>query len=307
MSDERRRPNLLIVGAAKCGTTTLAHLLREHPQVFMSRQKELTFFVPDDVRRTPSWHDYLGHFEGVGGHQIVGEASVAYLWCEDSPRRISERLGDNVRIVVQLRNPVDMAYSLWGHQRRLEREPLSFADAIDAEPARARGAGDLRGWRANFLYVARACTVVQIARYHEVFGRDRVYCTVLEDLRDAPTDVFGALCRWLGVEPRPVDELPRLNPAGRAASPGLRRLLDGDSTLKRWGKRLVPDVIRLPLRGRIERANRRQVELEPMSSDVRRHLEERFAADVATLSAWTARDLHARWFGDAKTNDGDPS
>lgn len=284
-------PTFLIVGAAKCGTTSLAEFLRQHPEVFVPELKELSFFSAPDARRTKSFEDYLRHFEGAARFRARGEASVNYLYDPEAPRRIAETLGRDVQIVVILRNPVSMAYSLWGHNRRLVREPLEFRDALAREDARAEGADELIGWRPDFLYRRRATYTPQVASYLEVFGRARVRVLLFEEVVADPATVLTELCLWLGVSAPARPEFPRLNVAGTARSKRLRRWLDGRS----WGKRLLkgalPGALRLRARRWIDRVNRVEQPLAKLEATERALLEGSFRSDVRALAELLGRDL----------------
>src|SRR3954462_1224231 len=123
-----RKPNFLIVGAAKSGTTSLFEYLRGHPDVFMPDVKEASYFAGAGVKNEA---DYLALFREAGPARAVGEASGAYLYLPDTARAIHDLLGPRVRIIVILRNPIDMAYSLWGHMVREGGEQLGFFDALE--------------------------------------------------------------------------------------------------------------------------------------------------------------------------------
>jgi len=292
----KRRPNMLIVGAAKCGTTTGAAVLGSHPEVFMSTPKELSYFVDPEYRRTQTWEAYLQHFERAGDAKVIGEASVAYLHHPTSAEAIHQCLGPDMKIVVFIRSPVDMAYSLWGHMRRIESEPLTFQEAVEASKQRASGELPVQSWIGNYQYVERARYVGQIDRYRRRFGANHVRIIVFEELIERPGDVMAGLFEWLSLSPLPIENLPKLNAAGSNRWPGLRRLLDGRSGVKRLGKRIIPSGTRQLIRKMAERLNRRTLPLPELSLSYRRTLEARFHEDVATLSEWTGRDLSSRWF-----------
>ena len=74
-----KRPNMLIVGAVKCGTTTGAAIFASPPEVFISTPKELSYFVDPKYRRTQTWEAYLQYFDRAGDAKVIGEASVACL------------------------------------------------------------------------------------------------------------------------------------------------------------------------------------------------------------------------------------
>jgi hypothetical protein len=103
-------PNFFIVGAPKSGTTALHTYLGMHPEVFMG-PKEAHFFAPD-VRIEPLDSDkYFEGFVGAEGKACIGEASVFYLYPEKAAAAIHE-FNPNAKIIVMLRNPVDLLYSL---------------------------------------------------------------------------------------------------------------------------------------------------------------------------------------------------
>lgn len=288
-------PNMLLVGAAKCGTTSLAEFLRLHPDIYMSGTKELSFFLPPAGQRIDSLESYRACFAPAGDQSIRGEASVNYLYYADSPRLIRETLGPDVKLIVMLRRHLDMAYSLWGHNRRLEREPRDFQDALDHESARAAGADELIGWRSNYLYRDRATYAPQIRRYREHFDPGNIRIMLFEDVIRDPEGELSGLCDWLGVSRDIPLEFPRLNPAGTNRVRILRRWMDGGSRTKRLLKRIVPDPLRLPVRALVESINRTERTMEKLDPVTRSRLEGLFTNDVSELSELLGHDLHESW------------
>ena len=128
------RPNFLIVGAAKSGTTSLYHYLRQHPDIFMPEWKELSLFIGDPfgpLHRVKKPLYYQKAFSKVRDQNAVGEASTAYLFDEAAPKIIKAQLG-KIRIIIILRDPVAMSYSLYNHQLRKEGETIeNFQEALD--------------------------------------------------------------------------------------------------------------------------------------------------------------------------------
>ena len=131
------RPDFVILGAMKCGTTSVHHILESHPGVFMPRG-EVKFFSYDDVTHQPqvfaevggrwtcpSWHDNMGElldwYRSIyGGKQdgmIAGEDSPSYLESEKSLRRIAGCFPD-MKLIVCLRDPVERTYSHYWHNLR---------------------------------------------------------------------------------------------------------------------------------------------------------------------------------------------
>ena len=123
MATVTRTPNLFIVGAPKSGTTSLYEWLKEHPDVYMSPFKEPCYYARDLVWEQSGYYlrygvdrdRYARLFDDAGAARRVGEASTRYLFSRDAPRLIAAETEDP-RIVVLVRNPVDMIASLHAHK-----------------------------------------------------------------------------------------------------------------------------------------------------------------------------------------------
>ena len=125
------KPNFLIVGAAKSGTSAVAKSLVQHPSVFMSRIKEPSYFCNE-----PNCHgittdsDYFRLFNKSSGFKAVGEASVKYLWKSSyAAPSIYGYLGD-ISIIAILRNPIERAFSDYLMEVRKGGISCSFADVL---------------------------------------------------------------------------------------------------------------------------------------------------------------------------------
>lgn len=133
----RPLPNLLIIGAQRCGTSSLFKYLGAHPQCKASVRKEIRFFTEFHDRGV-DW--YRAHFPIArrqnGSPLVFFEATPDYLLDPRAPRRATELMPD-VRVIVLLRDPVKRAYSQYWHNRRLGSEPVpSFEEAVKREPER---------------------------------------------------------------------------------------------------------------------------------------------------------------------------
>ena len=141
-----KKPNFFIIGAPKCGTTSLAIWLSSNPQVFMPAAKELHHFNTDDNHIiTPNRVIYEQFFIGATQrHKAVGEASVWYLHSNVAVSNI-EVYSPNSKYIVCLRNPVDMAYSL--HEQHIfngNEHILSFENAWRMNEKRLKGDAVIR-------------------------------------------------------------------------------------------------------------------------------------------------------------------
>ena len=145
------RPDFLIVGAPKAGTTAVHSALAQHPQVFVSQPKEPKYWLCDDAP-PPAWNgpgdahsqqewmwrrdDYFRLFEGAGPDQVRGESTPFYMWSRGAHRRIGEALPE-VKVIAVVRDPIDRAYSNWMHLWSDGLEPESdFETAFALQDAR---------------------------------------------------------------------------------------------------------------------------------------------------------------------------
>ncbi|ABX12062.1 sulfotransferase domain-containing protein [Nitrosopumilus maritimus] len=133
----RMTPNFIIIGAPKCGTTSLYNYLIQHPQILSSSRKEPMFFSMF-YNKNPLW--YKINFPIKFGHskKITGEASTSYLIYPNVPKLVKEMLPD-VKIIIMLRNPIDRSFSQYTHHYRSGVETLSFEEAINEEEKRLQG------------------------------------------------------------------------------------------------------------------------------------------------------------------------
>lgn len=214
------RPNFLIVGAAKSGTTSLYRYLRQHPDIFMPAWKELSLFIGDSfgpLHRVKKPLYYQKAFSKVRGQNAVGEASTAYLFDEAAPKIIKAQLG-TIRIIIILRDPVAMSYSLYNHQLRKEGETIeNFQEALDRENDRQRDPEfkeKCYGWHANYYYYQRGLYYKQVKRYLDTFGKDHVFVILFEELANDTIGVLKKTFKFLEVDDTFVPEIKIHNPAG---------------------------------------------------------------------------------------------
>ena len=213
------KPNFLIVGAAKCGTTSLFEYLSQHPAIYMPRWKEPSFFVGDPFKPLNRAEKtiYFKLFDKVNHESAIGEASTAYLIDEAAPKLIKKNLG-RIKIIIILRDPVAMSYSLYKQQVHREGETAkSFEAALAAEQSRRQNPEFRRkcyGWHANYYYYNRGLYYQQVKRYLDTFGKDHVKIFIFDELADNPVRVVQETYRFLGVDDTFIPVIKIHNPAG---------------------------------------------------------------------------------------------
>lgn len=178
-----RLPDFIIIGAPKCGTTTLYSYLCRHPRVFMSAVKEPEFFARDDVyARGEAWYRSL--FAGARDGQICGEASTSYAkwpFYSGVPERIAAMV-PNAKMIYLMRHPVERAYSWYAHVMR-DGVTKTFEQAIEDDP--------------TLIYPS--LYIRQIEQHLAVFTRDQFLFLTLDELKASPAETLARTQRFLGI------------------------------------------------------------------------------------------------------------
>ncbi|WP_390622159.1 sulfotransferase family protein [Roseiconus lacunae] len=195
----------------------------------MSSKKECHYFCFQDIdtslyekRYWPvaTLEDYRAQFEPIGDENALGESSPMYMYYPGVAERIDSILPD-VKLLAVLRNPIDRAYSAYVHAVRDELEPLSFEDALRAEPQRvARGSiTPLQAYSECGQYFEK------LTPFFERFSQDQIYVIDFDDFRTNPSLVLRQVCNFLSVDPGfQFDVKPRLNRSGVPRKRWIHRL-----------------------------------------------------------------------------------
>lgn len=285
-------PTFFVIGAAKCGTTSLHRYLDLHPEISMSRDKEPRYFcrdqVPAGLRTVESREEYLRQFRS--GTPQRGESSVQYTEYpryQGIPERIRAEVPD-AKFVYLVRDPVEripsfhlQMYASSERSNRVRREGLDLREAI----------GDFSD-PAN-LYLCLGLYMAQIERFLEVFPRESLLVIDSDRLRDERRETLSDIFEFLEVDAdfwHPAMDRT-VNEAGSAAiksetylrladSPPLRRLLDR-----------VPAVLRDPLVGLARKPFSTRLPTPVLESDLRVSLEDYYREDTAALREFTGLPL----------------
>lgn len=194
-----KEPNLFIIGAPRCGTTSLFAALKQHPDVYTSVLKEPHYYatdLPAQPHTVSLLDDYHRLFSSANSQRYRAEASVWYFYSNEAPELISKAHPD-ARIVLLLRNPVNMLTSLYSLYLRTGNES-------EQNPERAL----LRTHEVRFsatyfpfgLYYLRLLDITRpLMRWRSFFPEDQLRVLTFEDMYTAPEAGFSDLCQWLGI------------------------------------------------------------------------------------------------------------
>ncbi len=208
-------PDFLIIGAKKCGTTSLYAYLTQHPHVASAFRKEIYYF-DGYYRHGSSWYRAFFPTRMQRFYQkkikkanlISGEASPEYILDPNTPARVFETI-PAVKLIAILRNPVDKAYSYYQHQLRVGFETLTFEEAIDREIENLKK--DPGYFDQNHSYLAGCQYAEQLERWLKVFPKEQLLVIGNEELSTAPEKTFAKVLEFLNLPTFSPKTFKRLN------------------------------------------------------------------------------------------------
>ena len=294
-----KKPNLFIVGAPKCGTTSLHGYLAEHPRIFMSVPKEPCYFDKDlplrDSVRTEA--EYLRLFAAADErHLVLGEASANYLYSKVAVPNILA-FNPQARFIVMIRNPIDMAISLHSYLvQHMVEDVADFEAAWSLQQERRQGRSlPASSLPPEFVMYGPFCRVgEQLKRLYERVPRERTHVILFDDLCQDPRQVYRGVLRFLDLPDDGREHFPVQNVTRAPQSLGYHRALSSLFAL-----RLALPIPRLGigLFDKLKRFNMAPATRREISSEFRLKLIEYFRADVELLSTLVASDLTS-WLND---------
>ncbi len=286
------KPNFFIIGAPKCGTSSLARWLNEHPNVFFSPRKEPHLFNTDGHTATQSLAEYEALFrDAAAEHRAIGEGSTHYLYSQVAVPNILE-YNPEARFIVCLRNPIEMAPAL--HSERLsqgrENEP-NFERAWQMQTIRAEGRNipqTVQKDPERLQYGPYCLLGQQLERVYAHVPPEQVHYILLDDIRRSEKAEYERVLAFLGLERKTSSiTFENVNSAKHTRFP---RLAIATRTLasikKRTGIKRSFGVASWLRAQNVSPGTRAE-----LSPEMRRALIDYFAADIDKLAKLTGRDL----------------
>ena len=292
-------PTFIVIGASRCGTTSLHHYLGQHPEIHMSPVKSPNFFVAGDAQ--PAWetavlramarqwitdrNEYESLFAGALGKRAIGEVSPVYLQSRRAPERIRHACPD-AKLIAILRDPAERAWAHFLGRRRDGLElRLDFRAVVEDELARP-----LPDDVAFGSYIGCSRYHHFLAPYFACFPRDRIRIYDFTDLRQDPTTVLRDLFDFLEVDGNvEVDMSRRYNQTGTVRNPVLRAMWTRSVRWRVATRPFLPARVRDLARVTMGRELRRPA----LDSELRGRIVAALASDVERLEQLLGRDLKA--------------
>ena len=289
-------PNFLIIGASKCGTTTLYDVARQHPDIFVSQKKELDFFSYQ-CDKGLAWYQNT-YFHSALGYPARGEASPSYQGqaYTTAPRIRDSYQGYPVKMIAIFRNPVDRAYSAYWFWVKYTWENLPFEEAIRAEREWLAAQPEALSFQPHDRSYFTCGLYARLMRpYLACFPREQFLLLLTEELETDFAGTARKMYEFLGVDasfaPEPVVKNLAMQVRNRRLQEGIMNPADSLRKAARSALRIFPTDLRERWKQWLVKGNLEQKRYPPMKEATRRELTEAYLEDISEMEALMDRDL----------------
>ena len=197
---KQKAPNFIIIGAAKCGTSSLFSYLQQHPQVLLPYKKEIDFFNKH-FDKGIDW--YLAHFPVITDYEnfITGEATTNYLFNSGVERRIYDACPD-VKIIIMLRNPVNRTISDYYHfvNRGLETRSLKTIIGTSKKLLNKFKLAESEYVINGFDYISRSVYFNQIFRWMKIFPSSNILILNSDSFFENSASIMNNIWQFLQLD-----------------------------------------------------------------------------------------------------------
>lgn len=298
MKENNVKPTFIIAGVARCGTTSLYHYMKQHPDIGFPTQKEPKYFssthlefphngIGDNTVDNIVVKDkdsYYKLFEKLGSFKAIGEASSDYLFFHEyTVNAIKKELGD-IPIIFSLRNPIDRAYSAYNNLLRDSRETLEFMDALQAEDERI-----LNNWDWMWAYKQGGLYSKAIEHFQKEFSSVKII--LFDDLESNPSKVLQEIFEFLEVDTAvTIDNTTKYSHSGKPKNAFIALLTDRNNKITYPIRKIVMNLVP---RSSLEKLASKMLKKDNVSLEIKQYLLNYFKEDIEQLESLINRDLTA--------------
>ena len=287
------KPNFFIIGAPKCGTTSLSVYLSEHQEIVMSHPKEPHYFSTDiENGRMTDQSKYLACFAQDKTPIAVGEASTLYLYSKDAIQNILE-FNPKAKLIVMLRNPTEVAFSF--HQLALKifsETETNFEKAWYLQIERAMGNHVPKGCPdfKLLLYGEIAKFGFQVDRLLSKVNRHKVHFIYFDDFINKTDKIIQNVFNFLELTPNLQIDYQIHNKTKRIKYPQFTKMVN----IALGVKKSLGIKSTFGIADRIHNKNITDETPKQLSSSTLRVLADYFENDIQTLSNLLNKDF-SKW------------
>jgi hypothetical protein len=290
-----KKPDFLIVGAAKAGTTSLYYYLQQHPDIWFPKLKETKYFSskikPYPQNGIGDWSidraaitkssDYYNLFKSCPDDMIKGEASPDYLlFSKDLAPIIKEELGD-IPIIISIRNPIYRAFSAYSNLLRDNREVLNFKSALDSEDERIN-----QNWDFMWHYKKSGFYTKQINDFKKHFSNVNVI--LFDDLIKSPETTCRDIFNFLGLNEYSILCDTAHNPSGIPNSWFVKMILNRQSKAFTYLREVLKTFIPRRILENIAKSNMKKIKISRADFN---YLNNYYSNEVDSLEKMLNKDL----------------
>lgn len=302
-------PNFFIVGAARCGTTSLYNYLQQHPQVYMSPIKEPHFFSTDfkieemdpvylknkiiDFEKYFSYKPlkklhithitkeeyYYKLFEDVKNEKAIGEASTGYLYSKVAAKNIKEKI-PHAKIIIILRDPIERAFSHYLMDLNAGLISGDFIEEVLKDYNRVP-----KGWGITHLYIDLGLYYKQVKRYLDIFPKENIKIIIFEEMKANFQKIFQEICKFLEIDIINLNVNKKYNVSRLPKYPKLNKILK-----RTYINNLVSKILPVTFKTYIKRFLYKK-NIRPLSLEEKKFLIKYFYRDIKMLENLIQRDL----------------
>jgi hypothetical protein len=293
--------DFFVVGAARCGTTSLYNYLNQHPEIFLPKIKELNHFSEVESRersdykkpkKDKEYHTkiikspeiYESLFKNAKENQLKGDISPSYLSNSTTAQRIFDH-NPEAKIIISLRNPVHRAFSHYamnygvGYDRN-----ISFEKALRDNKVKIWGGGN--------LYLELSAYHKYVKSYYDIFDSRNIHLMVFEDWTKNKEKALKEALDFLGIDPNiQIDHETRHNEKVLYKNLKILNFLRS-KYIKRIVEFFLFNKAKVKIKGKLFKKENFNMKLDPVTE---KELMKHFSQDIKALEQLTGVPLMKKW------------
>jgi hypothetical protein len=291
------KPNLFIVGAPKCGTTSVYKYLSNHPEIFFPIKKLFNYFSRDLTFEHPRlpMDEYLSFYKNTENYKYRGDASTFHLFSKVAAKEIKE-FSPNAKCIILLRDPCNMLYSYHSELLFSKQENIkSFEEALNAEDDRKSDKNRVFRWKKEAVFYSDIGRFSeQVCRYLSVFERHKLCFILFDDLKSNPQAVYKNLLAFLQLD-ESHQILPVIHNPNKVQKSKMLGSFINSSTIRNLARLMFPTKAREKIHVFLNKLNTRHKPRPLLSLRVKRRILKMYEDEGVKLSKLLGRDV-THWY-----------